>query len=288
MMFNNRFFILIFLFIFFTSFLFSQPQTDVSIDRESSEIGFLDRQRSGIVLFSTGYRAIPSTTGINFDLLITPIVGEIYGKRDKDGDMTTTFANAGFAQLISLDLKYNFNTEKIKMPAISAGVLSTIALSWESEDDFNRPSFFYGIYAVGSKLYWRDKNARAHFGFMSDGYARGFSYFTEYYEPNKSFSLYAGTDIDLFNRFGFFLEITKPINDSQNPLMINLRIKNSLPLLTFTYLSTKEGYSIVGYMNLRLSLFPAITHTTSQKEKERFEKNKKIEEWDKQMEELEL
>lgn len=284
-----KFLFIIFIFSFlYVSFLYAQPQTDVSIDQESTEIGFLDRQRSGMVLLPTGYRAIPTTTGFNFDLLITPLVGEIYGTRKEETEKTTTFANAGFAQLITFDVKYNFNTEKLRTPAFSAGVLSSIALSWDTDEDFNRPSFFYGIYAAASKLYWREKNARAHLGFMTNDYSRGFSYLTEYYEPNKAFTIFAGTDIDLFERFGFYLELAKPVNDSQNPFIVNLRIKNSLPLLTFSYVNTSDGSSIIGYMNLRLSLFPAVTAAASERERERAEKIEKAREWDRRMQELDL
>lgn len=268
--------------------LIAQPQTEVVIDRESTEIGFLDRQRSGIVLFSTGYRAIPSTKGFNFDLLITPIVGEIYGSRKEEGKKKTTFANAGFAQLITFDMKYNYNTEKIKLPAISTGLITSLALSWDTDDDYKRPSLFYGLYAACSKIYWRKKNARAHFGIISDNYAKGFSYLTEYYEPNKSITLYAGTDIDLFNKFGIYLEIAKPVNDSQSPLIINFRIKDSLPLLTFSFVKTSSGSSLVGYLNLRLSLFPPITSATTEQEREKIEMLRKSDEWDRQMKDIKL
>ncbi|HOK41140.1 MAG TPA: hypothetical protein PLD27_08910 [bacterium] len=286
----QKIYIIVTIIIFFcgTSLFSETAKSDIKIVKETEEIRFLDTQRSGIVLLPTGYRGEPATTGFNFDLIITPIVGELIGKRKNDPNKNIIWTNAGFAQLITGDLKYTFFSEQYKRPALSTGFLYTFALSWSSEEKIERPSTFSGFYLSTSKSYLRSKNGRLHFGLLTNGYAKGFSYLTDYYLPNSGFLVFLGTDIDFTKKWGLFLELAKPISDKQNSILMNFRIKGSLPLLTASLINTNDGLSLIVFMNLRLTLFPPLTKEGKdkiRKEKEMIEKSK---EWDKRLKELEL
>ena len=239
------------------------------------------------MLFPTGYRGEPSTKGFNADLLVTPIVGEIIGKRKKEAK-GFTFANAGFAQLITGDIKYNFFPEEMKTPAFSTGFIYSLALSWTTDEEIERPSTFLGLYMSLSKTVWRRKNGRLHFGVISEGYAKGLSYLTDYYLPEEGYLVYLGTDLDFTRKYGLFLELGKPLGDPQNSIVMNFRIKGTLPLLTFSLVRTSEGTSLVGYMNLRLTLFPPITKEGREKARKQLELKEKSKQWDKDMKELDL
>lgn len=261
-------------------------KSDIKIAKETEEIRFLDTQRSGIVLFPTGYRGDPYSTGFNADLLVTPIVGELIGKRKNDTNKGITFTNAGFAQLITGDFKYTFLTEQNKVPATSAGLLYTFALSWSVDEEIDRPSTFYGLYLSSSKTLFPNKNGRLHFGLITGGYAKGFSYMTDYYQPNSGLILYLGTDIDFTKKYGLFAELGKPLGDDQNSLIMNFRLKGSLPLLTFSFINTNDGMSLVLYMNLRLTLYPSISKEGKEKTRKEQELKEKSKEWDAKMKDL--
>jgi hypothetical protein len=86
-------------------------------------------------------------------------------------------------------------------------------------------------------------------------------YLSKYLEPSSTNSLvYAGLDFPIVRRMNMAVEVLYPMANSgqasQHPIVVNTHI-DRLFNFDVSYLHWDQGWALLGYFNLRFTLFPA-------------------------------
>ncbi len=269
------------------------PASTVKIvEEEKLKDSDLNKNIAGLVLFPTAHRQ-DDMKGPAIDFTLTNIVGELYGKRKKTA--ATEYTSPILMSIVTFSAKWSLLTDTGNIPvALSAGSIFSLALDLgnkiNSELDYknySRPSTATGLFINTSKKII-NKQSRITLGYVTGGYSKIFANFAPYYYPEKADIVYLGLDLNTKKR-GMYLEIIKPTETLQNPLLINMNFKfRKLPIIVFSYLTTKSGNSLLGIVNIRIPLYPPFDDAVAEKQKKKKEEDEKFEKLQRMIKEIEL
>jgi len=242
-------------------------------------------QRTGLVTMPTGYRNnIFDNFGLNADILFTYIIGSINGEHtDEDIKKTDGMGKIGVS-LLTADVKWTFINDFDFPASFGVGGIYTLlfkdSLGASSvsgiEKTFTKDSTLvqmYGGYLASSikTIY----NINFHLGAMlaPEGYLpvsfMGWlsSYISSeetgqnYIKPS-SFAYFIGMDrrIPFFEKLPFRIEYLVPWQSNEKPLMPDYYLINTFidRFINFNigYFHFPGGYSWIGYINFRFTVFP--------------------------------
>ncbi|NTV51831.1 MAG: fibronectin type III domain-containing protein [Candidatus Firestonebacteria bacterium] len=225
------------------------------------------RSRNGLVLMSTAYRGFGRPdVGFNGDMQFTYYIGTLYGEQDKELSGVPLYLDPISLWLLTADVKYTALTDPAFPVAVAVGAKGTLSLFAGQQNStggsftFTQKSTFttlWGTYLALSRTYG---NVGVHTGYMVGTEGNALYYLSKYLEPSPTRSvLYAGMDFPLIRRMNVALELLYPMGDqgtaSQHPVIINTHVDR---LLNFdiSYMHWDRGWALLGYFNLRFTLFP--------------------------------
>jgi hypothetical protein len=236
---------------------------------------------TGLVLMPTAYRNdIYNNLGLNFDMLFSYYIGNLYGQHEDQpfGTVTDAFTKSGI-WLLTGDVKGSVFNDFDRMPSLALGYMYTILLQDQigsSETTGVSKSFnisekgdngalitqsgFYG--AISKKLLW---DTHFHGGYMYGNQANFQPYLTRYIyteewmKSNQSY--YAGISRKLFRKVGLKVEYIVPLQGANSnafmprQYLINTHI-DSFIRFDVGYFHYETGYAWLGYISFRFTIFP--------------------------------
>ncbi|HRU38858.1 MAG TPA: hypothetical protein P5511_03195 [Candidatus Goldiibacteriota bacterium] len=260
-----------------------------SVDSEGNESEPTDiesvvpfpKPRTGLILTGTGYRNnIFDNLGFNADFVFTYFIGSIveeYNRQSKTLKPVSVLLFTG-------DAKATVINEFEDWPSLGLGFTYTLLLNYDlggsgasgagatiSESNKESMKTMYGFYAVASKkIIWENT---LHAGFMAglgqNGQTKFMSYLTPYVADAEdgaegirpsNYAYYLGFGRPLFGNLGIKAEVIVPVESNKNALfpnyyLINTHIENFIRF-DFSYMHFPGGYSLLGYINFRFSVYP--------------------------------
>ncbi len=226
------------------------------------------RSRSGLVLMSTAYRGFGrNDTGLNADMQFTYYIGTLYGDQDKTLSSQPLYLDPISLWLLTADAKYTLLTEETAPLAVAGGAKGSLSLyagqqsSTGGSFTFSGKSSFntlWGTYLAMSRTFG---NWGIHGGYMWGTEGNAVYYLSKYLEPTSTRNVvYAGLDFPIVRRMNVAVELLVPTDDQfrseLHPWLINTHV-DRLFNFDISYLHWDRGWALLGYFNLRFTLFPA-------------------------------
>jgi hypothetical protein len=225
------------------------------------------RSRSGLVLMSTAYRGFGRTDpGLNGDLQFTYFIGTLYGEQDKSLSPLALYLDPISLWLLTADAKYTPFTEENAPLALAVGGKGSLSLfagqqsSTGGSFTFSQKSSFntlWGGYLALSRSFgpWG-----LHTGYLYGTEGNAVYYLSKYLEPTATQNLvYAGIDFPIVRRMNVAVEVLYPMDaqgkSALHPLVINTHV-DRLFNFDISYLRWDQGWALLGYFNLRFTLYP--------------------------------
>jgi hypothetical protein len=225
-----------------------------------------ERSRSGLVLMSTAYRGLGrKDQGFNGDMQFTYFIGTLYGDQSKELSAEPLYLDPISLWLLTADLKYTALTDPAYPVALAVGAKGSLALFAGQQNStggsftFTQKSTFttlWGSYLALSRSFG---NLGVHTGYLAGTEGNVLYYLSKYLQPSPTDGLvYAGLDFPLIRRMNVALEVLYPTASgmvSQHPLVINTHV-DRLFNFDISYLHWDQGWALLGYFNLRFTLYP--------------------------------
>jgi hypothetical protein len=225
------------------------------------------RSRNGLVLMSTAYRGFGLTgPGLNGDMQFTYYIGTLYGDQAKELSAAPTVIDPISLWLLTADMKYTALTDPAYPVALAVGAKGTLSLfagqpsSSSGSFTFTQKSTFttlWGTYLALSRTY---RNVGLHTGYLVGTEGNAIYYLSKYLDPSPTNGMaYAGLDFPLVRRMNVAMELLYPMGGqgeaSQHPIIVNTHI-DRLFNFDISYLHWDQGWALLGYFNLRFTLYP--------------------------------
>jgi hypothetical protein len=216
---------------------------------------------------STAYRGFGRPdAGFNGDMEFTYFIGTLYGAQDKSLSSAPLVLDPISLWLLTGDVKYTAWTDPAYPVAVAVGAKGTLSL-FAGQQNSTGGSFtltqkstfttLWGTYLALSRTYG---NLGLHAGYLAGTEGNALYYLSKYLDPSPTSGLvYAGLDFPLVRRMNIAMELLYPLENqvqsSQHPLVINTHVDR---LLNFdvSYLHWDQGWALLGYFNLRFTLYP--------------------------------
>jgi hypothetical protein len=265
-----------------TRYYFSARTIDIS-NRESKDSDYANavpfpQPRTGLILSPTALRNdINSNYGLNVDCMFSYYIGQIFGAHDTMGAYTKGTDSIGKVGvwLLTADAKWCLFNEWETFPSIAVGYLYTMLLQDEigapvssnttsvsesvslsssqgQKAPFTSLSSVY--FAASKKLFWE---TTFHAGYIMGSQNEFMPYLSQYLntgdESNEAY--FFGISRPIFARMGLRLEFTGMFNAPLHPWLINTHI-DRLSDFDIAYFHFDGGYSILGYLSFRFTIFP--------------------------------
>jgi hypothetical protein len=225
-----------------------------------------ERSRSGLVLMYTAYRGLGrKDQGFNGDMQFTYFIGTLYGDQSKELSAEPLYLDPISLWLLTADLKYTALTDPAYPVALAVGAKGSLALFAGQQNStggsftFTQKSTFttlWGSYLALSRSFG---NLGVHTGYLAGTEGNVLYYLSKYLQPSPTDGLvYAGLDFPLIRRMNVALEVLYPTASgmvSQHPLVINTHV-DRLFNFDISYLHWDQGWALLGYFNLRFTLYP--------------------------------
>ncbi len=238
--------------------------------------------RTGLILAPTALRNdINSNYGLNVDCMFSYYIGQIFGQHGNIEQNNIIVANKGTDSigklgvwLLTVDAKWCLFNEWEAIPSIAAGYMYTMLL----QDQIGAPvssnttqveqsislsghgqkaafTSLSSIYlAVSKKLFWE---TTFHAGYIMGTQDEFLPYLSQYLstsdESNKAY--FFGISRPIFARMGLRVEFTGMLNAPLSPWLVNVHI-DRLSSFDLAYFHFDGGYSILGYLSFRFTVFP--------------------------------
>jgi len=263
-------------------YFYSVRTTDIS-KRESKDSNVVSvvpfpLPRTGLILSPTAFRNdIFSNYGLNVDCMFSYYIGDIYGEHGNLGYTskgTDSIDKVG-VWLLTADAKWCLFNEWETFPSIAAGYMYTMLLQDQigaavnsnttsveqgfslSGNNGQKQSFLSlssPYFALSKKIFW---DTTVHGGYMIGNQNTFLYYLSKYmptYTPNNAY--FVGISRPIFARMGLRVEYTGMVgNVPGSPWLINTHI-DRLSSFDFAYFHFSGGYSILGYLSFRFTVFP--------------------------------
>jgi len=208
-----------------------------------------NQQSSGLVLVPTAPADDRSHIAINVDVLFTYFIGEMFGEVRHQFDYFEPLRT----WVLSGDVKWRFKRENARSPALALGALGSSLMTAQGIGP-NSPLEFAGewlgsLYLVGSKSLG---NYRVHLGFMWGSIPQILNFLSPDISLDSPNTIFLGFDTRIFGQRRISVEALLPSSDSY---LIDLHVDRFLSF-DFAFLKIPEGYSVIGFYNFRVGLFP--------------------------------
>jgi hypothetical protein len=225
------------------------------------------RNRDSLVLMSTAYRGLGlRDTGFTGDLQFTYYIGTLYGEQDPELSKAATYLDPISLWLLNGDVKYTALVDPESPVAVAVGARGALQLfagqqsTTGGQFTFSSKSTFQTLWGTYLSLSRSFGNWGVHAGYLLGTIGDSIYYLSKYIEPAPTRNLISlGVDLPLFRRMNASLEVLLPLDDhlqsSQHPLLINAHVDR---LLNFdvAYLRWDQGWALLGYFNIRFTVFP--------------------------------
>jgi hypothetical protein len=225
------------------------------------------RSRSGLVLMSTAYRGFGRIDpGFNGDMQFTYYIGTLYGDQAKSVASVPLYLDPISLWLLTGDVKYTVWTDPERPVAFAVGAKDTLSLFAGQQNStggsftFTKKSTFTNLWGTYLALSRTWGPVGLHTGYMMGTEGNALYYLSKYLEPSTTNSVvYAGLDFPIVRRMNMALEVLYPMANSgqasQHPIVVNTHI-DRLFNFDVSYLHWDQGWALLGYFNLRFTLFP--------------------------------
>lgn len=225
------------------------------------------RSRDSLVLLSTAYRGLGlRDTGFTGDLQFTYYIGTLYGEQDPDLSKLAVYLDPISLWLLSADLKYTLLTDP-KWPVAAAvgarGALQLFAGQQSATSGtftFSGKSTFQTLWGGYLSLSRSFGTWGIHASYLQGTIGDALTYLSKYMEPTATRNCFGfGIDFPIVRRMNASLEVLYPVDASlrslQHPFLVNAHVDR---LLNFdvAYLKWDQGWALLGYFNLRFTVFP--------------------------------
>jgi hypothetical protein len=232
--------------------------------------------RTGLILMPTAFRNdIYNNFGLNVDMMFSYFIGSIYENYDTIiGKKDDPFSKIGL-WLLTADVKASIMNEGEMLPSTGIGYMYTIMLQDKigssettnigvtvnpnkASDSIKMMNTFYGV--LSKYLGWE---TAVHGGYMFGDFPGFIPYLSQatQYDNNASRNIFfVGADRPLFNKMGFKMELLVPAGANRKPLspdnyLIDTHIDRFINF-DVGYFKFPGGYSWLGYMSFRFTIFP--------------------------------
>lgn len=225
------------------------------------------RDRNGLILMSSAYRGLGKMDkGLNADILFSYYIGTLYGEQDPRLSKQALYLDPISLWLLSTDIKYTILTEAEAPVAVATGFKGGLQLfagqqsASSGQFTFSEKSEFeylYGSYLSVSRS-WHQIGF--HGGYLYGNLGNPVFFLSKYLttEDIKQ-TIYFGLDFPIVRRMNAAIEILFPrqasFQSDQHPFLINLHV-DRLFNFDVAYLQWDQGWSFLGYFNIRFTLFP--------------------------------
>lgn len=226
------------------------------------------RSRSSLILASTAYRGLgrQDENGFTGDLQFAYYIGTLYGQQDPELSKQALYLDPISLWLLLADLKYTLFTESQFPLSVAAGAKGGVSLfagqqsssggSFTFSDKSQLNPIWGGYVSFSRSL----GNWGVHGGYLRGTFGDTVFFLSKYLEAESGPScFYAGTEFPLARRMNVALEVLYPLDaqfqSRQHPCLVNLHV-DRLFNFDIGYLHWDRGWAVLGYFNLRFTLFP--------------------------------
>jgi len=225
------------------------------------------RSRNGLVLMSTAYRGLGRRDGgLNADLQFTYFIGTLYGEQDKSLSSQALYLDPISAWILTADAKYTLLTEpRLPVSAAVGGKGSILLFAGQQSTSggsftFSEKSSFQTLWGGYASLSHSFGDWGVHGGYQLGTAGQVVHYLSKFLEPENARNLFfAGMDFPIARRMNAALEILYPLDQNlqsrQHPVLVNAHV-DRLFNFDIAYLHWDQGWALLGYFNLRFTVFP--------------------------------
>jgi len=225
------------------------------------------RSRNGLVLMSTAYRGLGlETPGFNGDLQFTYFIGTLYGDQDQSISNQSLYLDPISLWLLTADTKYTLLTEAASPVSLALGGKATLQLFAGQQSatggsfTFSGKSSFQTLWGSYLSLSKSFGDWGAHAGYLLGTSGDAVYFLSKYMEPAGTRNLmFVGFDFPILRRMNAAVELIVPLDEKfqsrQHPILLNTHVER-LFNFDISCLRWDQGWALLGYFNLRFTLFP--------------------------------